>query len=83
MLRLTLEIVPFGIESQKQTIDAIEIFNTGENEQRPDLGDYNAVRGGKLIGQVKNHDRSDGALKLVRDMFESILSEKIVDITLA
>ena len=41
MLRLTLEIVPFGDESRKRTIGRLEIANdaTGDVE----TGNYNAI----------------------------------------
>lgn len=65
-LRVTLEIVPYGNEDQKYTIETVNISNLGAT----DLGvyqygiEYNKYKTGEYDAVVE-HTRKDGATKLV------------------
>jgi hypothetical protein len=41
MLRITVELVPYGIESVKRTLGVAEIINTGEGTS--EIGEYTAT----------------------------------------
>lgn len=68
MMRVTVEIVPFGQEEDKYTIHTIEIGNMGRH---PDAKEgrtvcrYNAWLDGDLIAENMLHAREDGALNLI------------------
>lgn len=72
-LRVTLEIVPFGIEANKRTLYQFDISNTGtatksgktRYEYHQMLPDTPWNETGKLI-----HHRSNGALSLARKLLE-------------
>lgn len=77
MLRATLEIIPFGAESAKETISTIEIVNIGTNANRPDFGNYvfkikNLSTGTIIENSVHNFDRSRGALALLKTVLDKI-----------
>jgi hypothetical protein len=68
MLRVTLEMVPFGQEDRKRTIGVLEVSNIGVNE---DLGDYlieleEPDKSGVEVEYIKKYPRSKGAWTLVR-----------------
>ena len=68
MLRLTLEMVPFGNEQAKYKIGEMEICNVGGTNKE---GDYTAIlSSGKGVESIsyKGFDRSRGAWKLVREI---------------
>ena len=64
-LRVTLEIVPFGIEENKRTIHQINISNIGKSSGQS--GGYSYLveldKEHKFI--VTNHNRENGALRLL------------------
>lgn len=66
MLRLTLEMVPFGLEDRKYTIGVVEIANVGGNSK---YGNYVAIwkKEGEPDRKIeyKRFDRSTGAWSLV------------------
>lgn len=68
MLRVTLEIVPFGNEAHKRTIGEVEIVNDGTGN--PSVGNYGATLnlGSSLTGitRVQGFPRRMGALELLR-----------------
>jgi hypothetical protein len=66
MLRVTVEIVPGGDESQAKVIERMLIANVSG---LADVSDYDTVftYGGKtLYGEVFDHARMDGAWELIR-----------------
>ncbi len=77
MLRVTLEIIPFGSESAKETISTIEIVNVGTSPNRPAYGNYafrikNLSTGTIIENNVHNFDRSRGALALLKTVLDKI-----------
>jgi hypothetical protein len=71
MLRLTLEMVPFGQEEKKRTIGMLEVSNIGVNEN---VADYRAVftKGNlSVTSWVKGFQRSKGAWALVKKALQA------------
>lgn len=70
MLRVTVEIVPFGEESKKYTVGVAKIVNTGKNKNRPHFGDYDCVfyqDGYEYKScEVKDHLRTDRFWELIQ-----------------
>lgn len=68
MLRVTIELVPFGDEARKRTLETIEIGNVA------DCGDelclYEARQGSRSV--EFGHNRSEGAVACVRDALEAL-----------
>lgn len=77
MLRVTIELVPFGNEDYKKDIAQMLIANVGKN---PD-GTYNYVasyiddRGNEKDGVLYSHDRSKPVLEIFRLMSEVLTFE--------
>lgn len=89
-LRLTLEIVPFGEEDKKHTIDVINISNVtrqGSNGKTGYIG-YNNEHEGEYVVEHNHykeytddtprvrHDRDAGALVLAKTALEKIINEQ-------
>jgi len=76
MLRVTLEIVPFGIESVKRTIGTLEISNVGGNHK---VGSYSVTAtdrdGGKHFAQIERYRRGRGGWNLVKKALQIIKFE--------
>lgn len=86
-LRVTVEIVPYGIESEKYTLDVLEIYNVGrvstEEEgikayikDRPEICHYEAretTRDIKWTGV--DHDRKKGHWDLILRTIRRNLNE--------
>lgn len=75
MIRVTVELLPFGSESDKSTVAEYKIWNDGTHEDRPTKGNYQymaKIYGDKLemmlSGSVKNHRRSLGVNRLLRQV---------------
>lgn len=73
MLRVTIEIVPFGIEENKRTLSTINIINDGTGNNK--YGNYRIERISEdkenLIPkndkfEIKRHNRYDGYIKLLQ-----------------
>jgi hypothetical protein len=78
MLRVTVEIVPYGCESLKKKLHKIEIINDGEGSH--ELGNYvfyfeNEETGKRKKYTVKKHKRNDGCLELVRKGLEKYVQK--------
>lgn len=70
MLRVTVEIVPFGEESRKRTISTLEIGNL---QGYGDVCDYICrLKDGEKdeTFYVRNHERKKGAWELIRRVSE-------------
>ena len=75
MIRITVEIVPLGLESLKEQIGFIEIINDGHHPECPDKGSYTAKfffhpkeTGGKIMRKtvhIKEHIRDSGIIPLI------------------
>jgi len=69
MIRITVEIVPFGVETHKRTISTMEIINDGTGS--PHSGNYYSRLDGKLTGKtVKDFARSRGSWELIKKFLE-------------
>ena len=82
MLRITVELVPFGDESNTRKIGEMVIANTGKNEYDPSLSDYQGWtapddHSGEpaRFGMVQ-FDRSQSLWELIRVMLEAIRLEQ-------
>lgn len=78
MLRITIELVPYGIEEGKRPLAKCEIWNERTSTKNQDLADYGFRleddRWGKKVireGVVKRHNRKRGPLwSLVRKVIK-------------
>lgn len=80
MLRITIELVPFGDEDRKHKIGEMLIVNTGDSSGSK--GSYKAWTvsddwSGKpaRYGKLDNYDRSQSPWELIRLMLEAIRLE--------
>lgn len=68
MIRVTVELVPFGDEARKKTIGIMNIANDGTGDI--EIGHYEARleddRGTEKTVSVLNHIRQDGVWRLIR-----------------
>ena len=77
MLRVTVEIVPFGCESAKKIIGQYHIINTGKHAGSPVWGNYRVEAiGGQFLFYVKNHLRSKGYELLLKRVFAGLVRRK-------
>lgn len=85
MLRLTVELVPFGIEKNARVLVRGKIANTGKDPNRPARGTYNVTlydKGGSPYrkGRVEGFARTrDHVWKLVREALNAALKEEQED----
>lgn len=80
MLRVTIELIPHGIETQAKTIGVVEIINDGTGNQQ--AGNYNvtASHAGKYFGRsglfkkgsVKNFYRELSPYRLLSRALKAI-----------
>ena len=65
MLRITVEIVPLGVEARKKTISEIIIINNGLSTNKPEYGNYDIkIKDNRYKNVIKEFCRSNGAVKL-------------------
>jgi hypothetical protein len=68
MIRVTVELIPFGDEEGKKIIGTMNIVNDGTGDQ--EIGNYMArmegVLGKEKTVQIKNHIRQEGVWRLIR-----------------
>ena len=64
-LRVTVEIIPHGDETQKWEIDRIDLYNTTQDEWG-EISDYIIKGLGEDDFTVKGHHRSDGTWRLIQ-----------------
>ncbi|MFA5352624.1 MAG: hypothetical protein WC291_00170 [Thermodesulfovibrionales bacterium] len=76
MIRVTIEMVPFGIEAAKRPISTIQIVNTMEGTH--EVGNYRAIiyENGekKKAVEVKGFVRSRGAVQLLKEVLKKVRS---------
>ena len=68
MVRITIEIVPFGKEEYKRIIGEIKIINTVDHPERPEFGNYKVIiieKDTKKEIRIKDHKRSEGIWALL------------------
>lgn len=77
MLRVTIELVPFGEEKNTEVISEICIANTGDGDSSQanyQAAGYVIEQDGSIelvAGEVNNFSRTDGVLALVKDVLRS------------
>jgi len=72
MLELKIDIVPFGNESKRRTLDKLIIINTATHPKRPEWGKYICHHSeGSFI--IENHKREDGFWSLIRKCINEYL----------
>ena len=65
MLEIDIVLNPFGMGTNKHTLESMMITNTGNHPKSPDYGNYVfKVEGSKPL-RIKNYDRKKGALYLL------------------
>jgi hypothetical protein len=77
MLRVTIELVPFGIEEEASVISEVCIANVGGGNVL--TGNYEAVGYEKLMDgevqmlarRVRGHARNDGVLQLLKEVLRA------------
>lgn len=75
MLRLTVEILPFGREDKARVLDTVDIVNTGDHIDRPDWGHYLIKwKGGKF--KEYDHLRSRGFWPLIHRIASALYKEE-------
>ena len=82
MLRLSIDIVPFGVEPSKRRLSTIEIANVHTNENN--TADYkfhvtDVDSGMSYTGKLKGHKREDGHMVLVNKVIKKYL--KLLEVT--
>lgn len=74
MIRVTVELVPFGDERFKKTIGILSISNDGTGDGQ--IGNYHARleddHNAKVEVRVKEHHRRDGAWVLIAKVLDSM-----------
>lgn len=76
MLRITIDLVPFGKEDLKREIGKIEIINDGTGDYK--LGNYKYTIGdetGTIKSKLKGHNR----LQSVFHLLKSVLNKSIME----
>lgn len=79
MIRVTIELVPFGNEEEKSTLGEISIINDLTSSKRPEFGNYIIKYKNleypyeKRIVNIKNHKREDGYLKLLQKVVNKLV----------
>ena len=76
-LRVTVEIVPFGLEGAKRTLGVMELHNTSllDKSSNYQIEAQNET-GASDSFELKGHDRDRGWLPLVQRAFELLASRK-------
>ena len=76
MLRVKLELVPFGQEKMARPIGQMLITNDGDHPKSPAYGNYHVSimfeNQCYVTGCVKDHLRSAGAWRLVRKALKAV-----------
>jgi hypothetical protein len=75
MLRITIELVPFGREAYKRTIAGINIINDGTGDV--DIGNYKYElmddHGDSIKGKLKGHNRQQSVFKILQAVLNKAL----------
>lgn len=65
MLRITVEIIPFGDEREKSTLDIMEIINIGGDVN---LGNYKIRSDSGIAFELKDYSRRQGFWTLIKNV---------------
>lgn len=78
MLRITIELVPFGREAYKRTIAGLNIINDGTGNN--DTGNYKYElfddQGDSIKGKLIGHNRMQSVFKILQAVLNKALPEK-------
>jgi len=77
MLRVTIELVPFGDETRARVIGTGKIWNDGTSDERPIYGNYEGVIDGRKI-RVEGHERSHGVWALLLACLKQLIERAAV-----
>ena len=72
MLRVTIELVPGGVEERTRTIEQMTIANISDLADASDYDFAITDHGTVLFGRLKGHKRRDGAWKLVYAILDGV-----------
>lgn len=77
MIRITVELIPFGRKDLKRSIGEIIIINSIDHPKRPEYGNYEVTI--KDIGKdiikeltITDHKREEGVWVLLKKILENI-----------
>jgi hypothetical protein len=76
MIKITVELYPFGSEKHKREIGSIIIKNTGDNENSPEYGNYDCSlykEGRKYTTRIKDFQRDLGWVNLLKKVIDDIV----------
>lgn len=74
MLRITIELVPYGKEEHRRKIGKIEIANDGTGDFKIGNYKYKLVDGTAIIkGELKDHNRMQSAFGLLQNVLNKAL----------
>lgn len=68
MIRIKIEMVPFGEDAEANTIGEITIVNSADHELRPQFGNYNItakLNDVKREFRIEDHERIQGLIPLL------------------
>jgi hypothetical protein len=75
MIRVTIEIIPFGVEAKRRKLGEINIIN--DSTGTPYIGNYRIRYWEEdletIDKTVKNHKREDGYLKLLQKCINKLV----------
>jgi hypothetical protein len=80
MIRVTIEMIPQGIEEKRETLASVQIVNT-MNHPLPGWGNYEVRITQGDVGEnfeIKSHLRSDGLWKLLKRVFAWVELSRVV-----
>ena len=80
LLEIRIDIVPFGQESRRRTLEKICIINTADHPRRPEYGNYIVQTFGantlpSKICRVRGHRRDRGYWPLIRKAIKALDSK--------
>ena len=81
MLEIRIDIVPFGQESRRCTLEKIQIINTVDHPRRPEYGNYivqtdnEEGRHPRVACRIKGHRRDRGYWPLIRKAIKALDSK--------
>ena len=80
MLEIRIDIVPFGQESRRRTLEKFQIINTADHPRRPEYGNYavhhlDEVGLTEVVCRIKGHRRDRGYWPLIRKAIKALDKE--------
>lgn len=74
MLKISLDLVPFGDSDRTRNLGEMVIGNVGKNEDGTDA--YIVILDGEEIGHVQSFDRSRGPWDLLKKAIDILSAER-------